>query len=31
MVGADFITGKTISCETASVLQHEGFPGTQTT
>ena len=31
MVGADFITGKAVSCDTPSVLQHQGFLGQQTT
>ena len=31
MVGADFITGKAVGCDTPSVLQHQGFLGQQTT
>ena len=31
MVRADFITGKAVSRETPSILQHQGFLGTQTT
>ena len=30
-IGADFITGKTVSRETPSVLQDQGFFGTKTT
>ena len=31
MVGAYFITGKAVGCDTPSVLQHQGFLGQQTT
>ena len=31
MVGADFITGEAVSCETTSVLQHQSFLGKKTT